>query len=354
MPYGSGLSAQLGLVPETTVGTEVAPVTKFYELDADAGEGVNLDVSYIEAAGLKAGQGYISGPRVLRSRFGVAGEFTLFHVDRGVIATGGGMGLIWKHCLGSAISAPTLIASGAYKQIHVPGFKTGLALTTQVGRPLTTGTVVPFTWRGCKIPSWTFSVSDGALAKLAVTLDAWQQATATGLATAVYPALAEVFSFIDASNFKIGGTATTAAGETTIASGVAITSVCRSLTLTGSTPLANERYGLGNAGVKREQVENGIPRITGTLEGEWTSQAEFYDRFALGTAAALQLDFSKGDAGGGNPFLLSFILPYVKFRSANVNADGPDLLGQTVNFEAFSDGTNPVMQVKLVSTDTAL
>src|SRR6266699_2303402 len=146
--YGSGLSSQLGIVPEVTVGTQVNPVTKFYEYDS---EGLDFDPGWQEAQGLKAGAGYVSIGRVQQTAFGVSGDIILKHADRG-LTTGGGMGLWWKHALGSPITTPTVIgATTAYKQIHVPGAKTGLSLTTQVGRPQTDATVRPFTWRGMKI-----------------------------------------------------------------------------------------------------------------------------------------------------------------------------------------------------------
>ncbi|HJU00260.1 MAG TPA: phage tail tube protein [Actinomycetes bacterium] len=354
MPYGSGLSAQLGIAAESTVGTAVT-VTKFYELSADGGETLNKEVGWLRAQGLKAGQGYITTARMRQSRFGVAGGLSIFHVDRGVAATGGGMGLWWKHALGSVITTPTQIAATtAYKQIHTPGFKTGLAFTAQVGRPQTDGTVKAHTFRGCKIPSWTFSCSQDELAMFAPTIDGWQESLVTGLATASYPSAAEPFSFMDASTFTLGGTPSTASGETSISGGSAVTTVVTGFSLTGSTPMAVDRRGFGNQGVKREQIENAIPTITGTLTGEYTAQSEFYALYDSGATTALQLDFAKGDAGGSNPFRLSFILPAVKITNAPVNASGPDILGQSIEFEAGSDGTNPVIQVKLVSTDQAL
>jgi hypothetical protein len=354
MPYGSGLAAQLMIAPETTVGTQVT-VTKAYELDADDGESVDKSVGLIEAAGLRAGQGYILAGRVRQSAFGVAGDITIPHVDRGIAATGGGMGLWWKHALGSTVTTPVQIAATtAYRQTHTPGFKTGLGLSVQVGRPQTDGVVRPFTWRGVKIVSWEFSCSVDGLAKLRVTIDGWQEDVATALAAATYPAGAVVFSFLDASTFTLGGTATTTGGRTTIAGGTPVASVVTGVTIAGNTPMAVDRRGLGSAGVKKEQLENDIPRITGTLASEFTSRTELYDLFASSANTALQLDFSQGDAGGGNAFRLSFVLPAIKLREAPVHADGPGILGENVNFEAFSDGTNPIIQVEVTSTDQAL
>jgi hypothetical protein len=342
--YGSGLSGQLMVAPETTVGTQVT-TTKAYEL---LSESLDFDGGWQEAAGLKAGQGYVSVGRVQQTAFGVAGDITLLHADRG-LTTGGGMGLWWKHALGSTITTPVQIgATTAWKQIHTPGSKTGLALTAQVGRPQTDAVVRPYAFRGLKISQWEFTCADQGLAQLKLSCDAWQEDVATALAVASYPSAAEVFAFQHATNFKIGGTPSTAAGETTVAGGVAVTTVATSVAITGNTPMATGRRGLGNAGIKKEQLENAVPTVVGKLGGEFTSRAEFYDVYKSGATTALQLDFSKGDAGGGNPFLLSFIFPACKIKAGAVHLDGPDILGQDIEWQAYADGTNPVVQVKIV------
>jgi len=351
--YGSGLSSQLMVKQETTVGTQVTP-TLAYEYDS---EGLDFDPGWQEAQGLRAGQGYVSVGRVQQTAFGVSGDITLKVADRG-FTTGGGMGVWWKNALGSTVTAGTVIgATTAYKQIHTPGSKTGLGLSAQVGRPQTDATVRPYTWRGVKISQWELTCQDQGLAQLKLSVDAWQEDTATALATASYPTGAEVFAFQHATNFKIGGTPSTAAGETTITGGSTVTTVATGITITGSTPLADGRRGLGNAGVKKEQIENDIPTITGSLAGEFTTRTEFYDVFKSGATTALQLDFSKfsangndagGTAAGPNPFLMSFIFPAVKIKAASVHVDGPDILGQDISFQAYSNNVDPVIQVKLV------
>lgn len=350
MPYGSGLSAQVGVKAETTVGTEVV-VDRFFEfLD----ESIAFQPTWLDGQGLRAGQAYQRVARVSQSRFTVAGDISLEHADKG------GMGLLWKHILGSAITVPTQIgATTAWKQNHHAGstsVKTGLGLTIQVGRPQTDGTVKAHTYRGCKIVAAEFSVSDGELARLSLTVDGWQEATATALASASYTAATGVFSFSDASVFKLGGTPSTSAGETTVAGGTSVATVVRGFTLRVGTPLATERYGLGNAGVKREQIENAIPEITGTLEGEYTSQSEIYSLLKNNTTTALELVLEHGLAGTAEPYELSFVLPAIKLLEGGPQVSGPDIVGQSINWKAYDDGggSNPVAQVRLVSTDTTL
>lgn len=352
--YGSGLSAQIGFAAEATgaVGTPVTGSMYHYEfLD----ESLTWEPTWLESAGLKAGQAYKRASRVVQSRYTVSGDASFEMADRGH------MGLLWKHALGSAATgASALGTGGAYQQIHTPGTKAHMSLTAQVGRPQPDATVQPFTYGGIKISEWEFSVSDGEIAMFKLTFDGWNESTSTSLVTAAYSAAAGVFTFADTGTgngglFNLGGTATTSTGGlTSIASGSAVGTVVKGFTLTGSTPMATERYGLGKGGEKREQIENDIPTITGSLDAEFTDIAEFYDRFKANTTIPLQLDLAHGDAGASNPFRLSLILPAVKFKTATTNVGGPDIVPQSVDFEAYDDGTNPVIQVRLVSTDSTL
>lgn len=344
MPYGSGLSGQVGFINESTWGTPVT-VTKFPEF---LSESFNWEPTWLDSAGLKAGQAYKRITRTKQSRFGVAGGLEIEAADKGI-------GMLLKHALGSAITVPTQIAaSTAWKQNHTPGTKAGFGLTVQVGRPQPDGTVRAFTYEGMKISAWEFSCSDGEIAKWAFDMIGQDMLTATGLAAASYTASTSVFSFNEATNFKLGGTPSTASGETTIAGGTAVTTVVNGITIRGETPMKDDRFGLGNAGAMQEPIENGIPTVVATLDGEFTQRTEFYDLMKANTTTALQVDFSHGDAGSANPFLTSFIFPAVKIKTGNVNVSGPDVLGQQITVEAYDNGTDPVVQVKLVSTDTTL
>lgn len=350
--YGSGLSAQLGFAAETTVGSAVSVPTRFYEF---LEESLEFMPTWLESAGLKAGQAYKRASRVVQSRFTVEGDVSMEVVDRG------GMGLLWRHMLGSQTTTATQIGTtGAYVQVHTAGARTGLSLTGQVGRPQTDATVKNFAYYGLKIPKWEFTVTDGDIPTIKLTYDGWGESTAISLTTASFVAGATPFTFADSGTtgggrFTLGGTVTTSTtGVTSVTSGVAVGTVVREFTLAGESPMAIERFGLGNGGVKREQIENDIPTLTGKLTAEFGSQSEIYDLFKANTTTALQLDFAHGTAGGANPYLLSFILPAVKFKKAAVAAKGPDIVAQEIEYEAYDDGVNPIIQVRIISTDTSL
>jgi len=359
--YASGLSGQIGAVAEVTYGTPVT-VTHFYEF---LSENMAFNPAFLDGMGLKAGQAFNRFSRTVVSQKDVNGDLTMeFTSGEAANAIADSMGFWIKYALGSTLVTPTVVLGTAFKQVHTNGSKAGQFMTIQVGRPQISGvTVQPFTYTGVKVTDWEFSCNDNQIAQLKVTLDGRDEGTATGLAAASYPTPNGLFAFSHASVMTIGGTASTSAGETTIAGGSSLGSLVNGIVITGSTPMKVDRYGLGNQGLKGEPIENAIPTITGTLTTEFFSRTELYDVFKLGTSVPLQIDFTKFDgagndangvAAGPNPYRLSWIFPAVRFKSGAVNINGPDVVPQTIGFQAYDDGTsNPVVQCKLVSKESS-
>ena len=175
--------------------------------------------------------------------------------------------------------------------------------------------------------------------------------TATALTTATYTAGVGVFSFTNAV-LKLGGTAATAAGETTVTGGTAVTTIINQMTVHGTTPMATERYGLGNAGLKGQQIENAIPTITGSFAAEF-NKAELYDAFSGNVTTCVQM-LMTGAAVGASVETLEITLPACKFKSASPQVGGPDIISMSTDYEAYYDGTNPPIQVKVISGEIAL
>lgn len=340
MTTRTGLDAQLGYKLETTVGTEVT-VDKFLEFNS---EGFEFDPGYIEPTGLRVGTKFKRGSRLVQSRKMVTGSIDVNHSTRL-------MGALWKLALGSTVTTPTLVLGSAYKQIHQTGDLLGKSATFQVGRPeANTGTVKPHTIKGCKVTSWEFSVSDNAVAKLQLSVDGWDEATATALATASY-VTAEEFNFMNVTEFSIGNTIA-GTTELTESGGTAVTSIVTGISLKGDNALATERFGLGSAGVKAEQLENGTPMITGTLDAEYL-QSEWYTPFKANTATSLVVRFEGSVISGTDKNTLEFIIPEIRIKKVTPKVDGPDIVKATVEFEVYVNATaqNP-FQVKLISADS--
>jgi hypothetical protein len=340
MATGAGLDAQIMFGQESTWGTGVTP-TRSIEFNS---EGLKKDVTWLEPNALHTGIKYKRQSRARQARFSVAGDFNF---DVNTL----GMGLLVKHMLASTVTTPTLISGSAYKQIHTPGDFRSLGLTVQVGRPeANSGAVKPFTYAGCKISKWEFTLKDNDTPSFKVTVDGRSESTATALATSAFLSGSTTYDFSQAT-LKLGGSAATASGETTITGGVAVATIVKDITISGSAPMDTSRFGLGNAGLKAEQLENNIPTITGKLSAEF-NKTELYDLFANNTTVALELDLT-GAAIGGSNYLFSFIMPAVKLKAAAPAVSGPPIVQMSTDFEVYSDETNPVLQVKIVSTESS-
>lgn len=338
MATGSGLDAQIGFAQESAWGTSTTP-TRFVEFN---NESLKFDPTWLEPSALHRGIKYKRASRALISRSSVSGDVEF---DINTL----GMGMLVRNMLGSATATTTLISGTAYKQIHTPGDFRGLGLTAQVGRPEpSTGTVRAFTYEGIKISKWDFSLKDNDTPKLKLTCDGQAESTATALATASYLAGATVFTFQQAT-LKLGGTATTASGETTIAGGIAVATVIKDISISGSVPMAADRFGVGNAGQKAEQLENGTPTITGKLSAEF-NKAELYDLYTAASGTALQLDLTGAVLGATN-YLFSFIIPVIKLKQAAPTVSGPDIVQMSTDFEGYSNEVDPVIQCKIISTE---
>lgn len=340
MTTGTGLDVQFGYKLESTVGTAVT-VDKFIEITS---ESLEFDPGYIEPEGLRAGVKFKRGSRLVQSRKSVTGSVEMEYPTRNA-------GGLWKMALGSSVTTPTVVtAAQSWKQVHQTGDLLGKAATFQVGRPQPDGTVKAHTYSGCKCTGWEFSIGDNEIGKLSLDVDGWDEATATALASASYVA-SNVFSSLNVSAFTLGGTVS-GTTELAVAGGSAPTGAVKSISIKGDNALSTERYGIGNAGLKKEQLENGIPTITGTFEAEYY-QADFYSLFKANTATTLYLKIEGGVIGSStDKETLEFIAPQIRTKKATPKVDGPDLVTASVEFEVYSDGTNNPFQVKIISGDS--
>ena len=342
---GSGLDAQFGVKIESVVGTGESAVTRFYEItDADP----TLTPTYIASDGIRAGARFRRIAQVGISKVSAGGTFTLPFTKKN-------MGYLFKPILGSVATAA--VHSGgtlAFDQIHKPGALRGISFTSQVGKPEpATGTVVPFTYNGCKVTDWEIDIADGSETMLKFTVDAWNETSATALTAASYIAGNDTWNFADVSTFKIGGTPTTAAGLCSIAGGSAIASVVTSFTLKGTNTMAIDRYGVGNAGIKAEQLETDFCAISGDFSGEF-NKAQFYDHFQAGDTVALQIDHVGEIIETATHYTMSIIVPAAKITDHSASVSGPGLVSVSGTFTAYDDEVNAPVQIYLISTDVVV
>lgn len=167
MGIGNGLSSTFGIATETTPGTPVV-VTRFAEFDAET---LSMKRHTVQGAGLRGG-GLVKRAQRRNLVAREAGGDVTFD------AMTNGLGLFLKHMLGSS-ATPTSLGGGLFQQVHNIGSLQGLAFTTQIVKPDTTGVLTQeaFTYPGCKIADWDLSVAQHGQVKLKLTIDALDEAT---------------------------------------------------------------------------------------------------------------------------------------------------------------------------------
>jgi len=199
MAVGSGLSAQLGIVTETTPGTPVA-VTRFYEFDKET---MSEKKHTVQGVGLRAGALTKRGSRRVQTAREAGGTV-------GFDVPTSGLGLTLQHMLGSFSTTATSLGGGLFQQIHNTGSLQGKAFTTQIVKPDYTGVLAQnaYTYTGCKITDWTISGQTEAQLKLELTIDAMDQFTPSTAWAGTTLA-----SSASAAGTSISATATIAAGS---------------------------------------------------------------------------------------------------------------------------------------------
>lgn len=344
MAYGSGLSGSFGVGQESTWGTSVTP-TLWYEFNS---ESLGLEKNIVQGSGLRAG----TGSRYARSTRRAYTTRTAGGTVEMDIPTKKA-GLLFRHMLGSPVTTATQqAATAAYKQDHRPGSLTGMSLTLEKGVPQTDGTVQNFLYPGAKITDWEISCAVGEIATMSLTFDAKDEVTTGSLTTPSYTASNGVFHFAQGT-LKLGGTPSTTSNVTSISGGTTIAQVTAA-NLSGTTPLATDRYYFGSAGAKAEQIENDWGSVTGSLDAEFVNQATIYDLYAADTSTALELTFVGANIASTYYYTLDIVCPVIFFDGETPKVGGPDIVGLSADFTVLDNGTDNAIQLSYTSTDTAL
>lgn len=341
MAIASGLGSSLGIGVETTTGTAVS-LTRWLEYNS---ESLHLEKGILQGQGLRGSGLYPRNARRAYTTRTAGGDVELDVATRG-------MGLLLQQIMGGT-STSAVITGSSYQQVHQPGSMVNRSLTVQKLIPNAAGTLVPFTYRGAKITDFEFACEVGGILTLRVTFDAWDETTATGAGTPSYTST-DVFHFAEGT-LVLGGTASTTSGLVSVAGGTTVASV-KGITVAGTNPLATERFFLGSAGVKAEQVENDWRTVGGSMDAEFVTAVALYDTFAADTATALKLSFVGPTAiSGSNYPTLEIIVPTIRLEGdATPQVDGPDVVSMGVDWTGLDDGTNATWQIRTVTADTSV
>lgn len=325
MAIGSGIGSQLGIATETTFNTSVT-VSRFYEFTS---ENLSFNKKTAVGMGLRAGGQLPRSQRRVVTTTDAGGDIVLDLPTRG-------LGLLLSHAMGSTPSAVTT-TTGVYSYTFTLGDVYGRSFTAQVGVPQYGGTVTPKTISGSKIQSFELAVATGGIATGKFTVDAASLTTGVSLATASYSTISNLFHF--------------AQGAITV-DGSSVANV-KDFSITVDNTLKQDRYNLGAAGVKAEQVINGFRKISGKLTAEFTD-TNFFTKYYNDTTTALVLTFTGQTIAGGQKETLSITIPAVKFNADTPNVPGPQVIDLAMTFEAYDDGTNQPLTIVYQTADATL
>lgn len=349
MAFASGIASQFAYKAESTFGTE-AVADKF--LDHLGGTEVpDVDINWADGAGMYSQGAYMRSSRsVQTTRMGSA--------KLEACVTGKNWGTLIRHAIGSSITTPTLIAGSAYKQIHRYGSTDGMSLSLQYGVPqVSDGVVKPFTLVGAKIPSWEMKCAQGDFLTMALDFigkDVLTLATspaAGALVAAAYASPQEGFTWNQVATLKIGGTASTASSEVSIAGGTTVAAVTKGFSLKHTNGMNSEGWGTGSTWSREPKAKR--PETTLSLDPEFNTQAEFYDLFRAGTVTPVEIKFEGSTISGSDKFTVHIIASACKIRKARPGYNDDDLAMQPVELKLFDDATNSPLQIKIISSDSA-
>ena len=328
MAIGSGLGAQLGIAAESTYGTFVAP-TKFIEFTK---ESLALKKTTAQSAGIAAGRLLPLSARRVLTRKEVTGSFD-------IEVTNKAMGLILQSLMGTTVTPVQQGATAAYLQTHTLASVAGKSLTIQKGVPLTTGTVTDKSFVGCKITAGEFSCEVGNMLMATFEIDGKDCDEGQTLATASYPSM---------SPFHFGQLAVKAG---TFGSEAALDGI-RKVSCKIERPQDTERFYAGQAGLKKEPIENDQVRITGTLDSDYVATT-LDDLHTSDGATSLVLEWVGPIIASTFAETFRITLPAIRLDEGPPVVDGFGVVKPSFNFTGLFDGTN-LPKVEYISTDTTV
>lgn len=357
MALGSGITSQLVYMDETTFG--VAPsLASALPLEFKS-ETLELKKVTVQGQGLHGGGLYDrAGRRVLTNydaNGGISMDLQTRRINKLLFAMMGSYG--------QALATLTQIGTTTVqKAVHAPGSTTGHSLVFQKGVPAVDGTVMPFTYVGCKLSDWTISVATGSLASLDFTVDGRNELGGTGngdplngsvptLATWTPTVGMDIFHFREAN--LLTGTPTTTTGVTSLTGATTLANI-KDANVKQTLSFDDTRYFLGGGGFQAEPIENGFRSITGSFTAEWLTAGTMYNAYAGDTSLALELKFTGPTVGanGGAPELLDILIPNIKLDAESPKVGGPGLVTQAVAFTGLDDETNNQLQITYQTLDT--
>lgn len=327
MAIGSGIGSWLGIKKESVFNTPVT-VDRFIEFNS---ESTKYEKNTVVGQGLRNGGLVPRANRRVVTTFAGSGDFEIDLQTRG-------LGLFLSLATGSV---PTgTLANGAYTYSFTPDDLIGDSFTTQVAVPQYGGTLTYKTLSGCKITNFEISVGAGDIAKAKFSVDSAGFTTSSSTsAVPSYPNIGTTNLFHFAQGSITDNSSTTYAN-------------IKDFTFTVDNSLKTDRYNLGSAGAKQEQIINGFRAITGTVNAEFTDTT-LLDKFLADSTAGLKLTLTGGTIGSTTEQMV-ITLPACKFDGDVPAVGGPGVIDVQFSFTVYDDGTNAPFTIAYRTLDSAL
>jgi len=329
MAIGSGIGSWLGIKKESSFGTAVT-VDRFYEFNS---EGTKYTKNTVVGQGLRNGGLVARANRRVVTTVAGEGDFEVDMQTRG-------MGLLLSLATGSVPTGTS--SNGTYTYLFTPSDLISDSFTTQVAVPQYGGTLTYKTLSGCKVTNFELSVGAGDIAKAKFSLDSKGFTTGSSTsATVAYTNIATSNLFHFAQGSITDNVSTTYAN-------------IKDFSFSVDNSLKTDRYNLGSAGSKSEQIINGFRAITGKVTAEFTDTV-LLDKFLADTTAGLKVTFEGATIGSASDKeTLSITLPACKFDGDVPMVSGPGVIDVSFGFTVFDNGTDEPFTITYKTLDSVL
>lgn len=328
MAIGSGLSGSFGWSKESTYGTRVAPAKFIRHRKCE----LLPEFNRVQGEGIHSGA---LGPR--SDRLVETHKQATASVEFDVTTLN--MVQLWENLMGTTTSSTQQSSTAAYSHVFTLADNVDKAMTLQTNVALRGGTNKAKEVTGAKATSATFSCGVGEMLTCAMEFDGQSYSTAQTLASPSY--VSGIPYHFGQGVVKMG----------TFSSEAQISGV-RAMSLTVNRGMDTEAFQFG-ATIKQQPVLNALTEISGTIEADYLSTANFEDVFTGLTFPSLVWVFTGAVIESSQYNVLNITIPSVTIEGPGVSSDGYDVPRTTWDWRWVYDGTNlPTISQK--STETSV
>lgn len=369
---GSGIGASLAIVEEASYGVVVgSPTWKFFE-PTDQIQPKKVKTTK-QSSGLAAGRLVdVSSRRVVTSQAATisvplewcqANKFTsLLNQLSNTFTTG---------AAGSQAATTGIYSAGArvtpsgstYAYSHT--FRNNVAgrsVAMQAGIPTTDAVLRQYDILGAKPTKFAWSIEKDAFLTVATDWDARvledplltasYQGYPNGAGQTPYTQATPSYSVASPwhwaqSQIQIGASAT-AASTAGVIDGVT------KFQLSVEHPMNTARQYMGNQGLKDEQIVNGVYKITGTVNSDFTNKTYWADAFYSDTPFSIIVTFTPAGTLSGTVNAIQFVLNNVYLDNESPGASNKDIVNTSFPFTCLYDLSAEPLQVIIQTTDATV